>query len=99
MSRRKYPKLVEKKLQSQLSAKERKAGYFLYGLSEGATDGVIELDPRQSERERLDTLVHECIHQIEGLLPNEINHDLIFKAGEVVSQVLWRDGWRRVRLK
>lgn len=99
MSRRKYPKLVEKKLQGQLSAKERKAGYFLYGLSDNAPRGIIELDPRQSERDRLDTIAHECLHQIEGLLPEKINHDLIFKAGEMISQVLWRDGWRRVRLK
>jgi hypothetical protein len=55
--------------------------------------GMITIDPRQSEEELLDTLIHEVLHSSYPFL----EEDVIHKGGNAVSDVLWKLGYRRVR--
>lgn len=52
---------------------------------------VIEIDPRLSEPQRLDTLIHEALHVTLPFLEEEA----VDTAATEVANVLWRDGWRR----
>ncbi len=73
------PKIVERKL-----GRERALGQC---------DGeVVEIDPRQTARERLDTLIHETIHLA---LPRASEPD-VRHAANLLSRALWKDRWRRV---
>lgn len=56
-------------------------------------EGLIELDPRQSERSRLDTLVHELLH----LLEPEWSESRVARSATWLTKWLWRQGYRRVR--
>lgn len=63
----------------------------IYGETEGS---VVRVDPRQTEEERLDTLVHELCHFLN---PEATEEQVIDHAG-LISTVLWRYGYRRVKL-
>lgn len=52
---------------------------------------VIEIDPRQCPKEYLDTLIHESLHE---LLPHK-SEKFILKAGNSISYLLWRLGYRK----
>lgn len=54
---------------------------------------IIEVDPRQDERERLDTIIHELLHL---LLPGWSEREVI-RGARWISQNLWREKYRRVR--
>lgn len=54
--------------------------------------GVITIDPRQSEEEMLDTIIHEVLHSSYPFLEEDVVHT----GGNAVSEVLWRLGYRRV---
>ena len=51
----------------------------------------IEIDPRQPEKERLNTLIHEAIHLADFDIPEAKVIRLANKAADVV----WRQGYRR----
>jgi len=53
--------------------------------------GTIRIDPRQSERERLHTLVHEWLHVAMPQLPERD----IRKLERSLGGMLWRQGYRR----
>jgi hypothetical protein len=55
----------------------------------------IEIDPRQSPREYMDTLIHEALHE---LMPRK-KEAFILKAGTTIANLLWRLGYRRVKVK
>ena len=55
-------------------------------------DGVIEIDPRQSSRDRLDTVTHEALHHA---LPDASERE-VCRVSAIISRSLWRDRWRRV---
>lgn len=55
--------------------------------------GNITIDPRQSEEEMMDTIIHEVLHSSYPFL----EEDVIHKGGNAVSEVLWKLGYRRVR--
>ena len=55
----------------------------------------IEIDPRQSQKDYMDTLIHESLHE---LLPRK-REAFILKAGTTIANLLWRLGYRRVRQK
>ena len=57
----------------------------------GTKKYVIEIDPRQSPKEYLDTLIHESLHE---LLPNK-KENFILNAGTTIANLLWRLGYRR----
>lgn len=54
--------------------------------------GIIRIDPRQDEREMLDTIVHELTHDVMPFL----NEDSVDAIGLFVSQALWKQGYRRI---
>ena len=71
---------------------ERKLGRErAYGLC--WPNGTIEIDPRQSERERIDTIIHEAIHAIPQT--KGFNEDWTNKVANQLSALLWRMGYRR----
>ena len=79
------------KLPRTLKIRDRKLGKEkAHGLAH-APD-LIEVDPSQNTRERLDTVVHEALHL---LLPSESEVRIIGLAN-LLSDLLWRDRWRRV---
>ena len=54
---------------------------------------IIEIDPRQSPKDYLDTLIHEALHE---LLPNK-REDFILRSGTSIANLLWRLGYRQVK--
>jgi hypothetical protein len=74
-------KITERKL-----GKEQAVGMAHHG------ENMIEIDPRQRSRDRLDTVCHEVIHLLEPDLPE----DQVILRANVLSDTLWRDRWRRV---
>jgi hypothetical protein len=79
------------KLPRTLKIRDRKLGKEkAHGLAH-APD-LIEVDPSQNSRERLDTVCHEALHL---LLPDESEVRIIALANRM-SDLLWRDRWRRV---
>lgn len=56
---------------------------------------LIEIDPRQSPQEYLDTLIHEALHE---LLPKK-SEKFIRRAGTTIARLLWRLGYRKSKKK
>lgn len=54
-------------------------------------NGVIRIDPRQSEDELIDTLIHELLHANFPYLDEEAVH----KGATAVAQSMWEMGYRR----
>ena len=80
-----------KKREPPIRILERKLGREgAYGLSWG--DGCIEIDPRQSARNRMGTIIHEALHE---LFPGAGELE-VTKAANVISRLLWFDSWRRI---
>ena len=75
-------KIVERKL-----GRERCVGQATHGIN------LVEIDPRQSEYERLDTLVHELFH----ISFPDATEDEIVVISRWFSRILWRQQYRRVR--
>ena len=75
-------KMVERKL-----GREKNWGQAFHD------DNTIEVDPTQPEHERLDTIIHECIH----LLFPTMSEMRVRGVSRRISKILWRDKWRRVR--
>lgn len=60
------------------------------GLSYG--NGKIEADPRQDSREMMDTLIHECLHE----LFRELSEETVAASASSIATVLWKCGYRRI---
>lgn len=62
-----------------------------------ASDSVhrITIDPRQKEKEMLDTMVHELLH----IIVPKWEEAQIARVSRAVAANLWRQGYRRVRLR
>lgn len=91
-------RLVERKLGRERDRAD-KSKKFCFGQHH--SDGLIEVDPRQPERERLDTLCHELIHHVTpewDALGDKVMEEKTNEAAKLFSRILWRDGWRRIRL-
>ena len=56
------------------------------------TEGIIEIDPRQKQREYLSTLGHEVLH---CLFP-DLSEDEVLEAEVVLARTLWDHGYRRI---
>jgi len=54
-------------------------------------DHLIEIDEGIKNKKRLDTLIHELTHAIFPKLP----HDKVYDTARVITEVLWKDGWRK----
>ena len=68
----------------------------IHGLAEYYKGhGEITIDPRQSEREMLDTGIHESIH----LAYPEKTEDEVEAASAIIARVVWALGYRRDKAK
>ena len=67
--------------------RERALGQAWHG------ENVVEIDPRQCESERLDTLIHELLHLMEP----EWSEERVVEVAGWLSKILWRQKYRRVR--
>jgi len=76
-------KVVERKL-----GREKAYGQ---AISEGA---VIEISPKQTERERIDTLIHEAFHLIPQT--KTLDETAVVKASNSLSNLMWQQGYRRM---
>lgn len=86
----------EKKLQNH----KEKDGKKIYGLAWGywlnkrwIPLGRVDVDPRQSEKELMDTLAHEVLH-LE--LP-DIAEESVERAAESITAVLRKAGFGKVK--
>ena len=53
----------------------------------------IEIREHLRPRMRLNTLVHEAIH---AYMPH-LNHKRVYELGDLIEQLLWKDGYRRIK--
>jgi hypothetical protein len=80
------------KLPRTLKIRDRKLGKEK-ALGQAIAPDLIEIDPtKNNSRERLDTVCHEALHL---LLPDEPEVRIIALANRM-SDLLWRDRWRRI---
>lgn len=75
-------RIVERKL-----GRERALGQAI-----GCPVYLVEIDPRQSERERLDTLIHELLH----LAHPSWSERRVETHATWLAALLWRSGYRRL---
>lgn len=85
--------MIKKKLPHKIRVKERKLGREKAAGLAWESEAIVELDPRQPEEERLDTLIHEALHV---LLPG-LSEMAVRGVTPRIARALWEDGWRRVR--
>lgn len=83
-------RLIERKLGRERNRK----GKSKYAFGQHSSDGLIEVDPRQGECTRLDSIIHELLHHVN----EDWSEAKVEEAAGVFTEVLWKDGWRRVRL-
>jgi hypothetical protein len=54
-------------------------------------DRLIEIQPRQSDPDRLDTLIHEMLHALyQTMAEKEVR-----RVAKALAEAIWKDGWRR----
>jgi len=73
------PKIKEKKLGREMAMGQ-------------CYDGIIEIDPRQTSEEYLDTMIHEMLHHH---FP-ELTEEQVIKISNLMSKSLWNKGYRRI---
>ena len=56
-------------------------------------NGLIEIDPRQTERDFTNTLIHELLHRE---LP-DLSEDAVIRVANKFEWELWKMGYRRIR--
>ena len=78
-SKRRKIRVVERKLGQERA----------WGLSD--SKGLIELDERLSEADRVTVLLHEGIH----LADPELTEEQVCRLGKVLGPLLWSQGYRR----
>ncbi len=76
----------------RIHVRERKLGRERAAGQAFASDRLAEIDPRQPQREYLDTLVHELLHILD---PNMSEEQVNEWAG-VLSQQIWKARFRRL---
>jgi hypothetical protein len=79
--KRRPPAILERKL-----GRQRAAGQHIFGTQ------VIEVDPRQTSRERMDTVVHEALHYGRP----DLNEAEVERVAHIIAGALWRDRYRRI---
>jgi hypothetical protein len=82
------PKVVYVKLGSSRPRYGNKPSRTPFGTWD---KGLIKIDPRQEPQEMLDTIVHEVLHEAQP----EINEEGIERISNLISAVLWREGYRK----
>jgi len=54
--------------------------------------GMIEIDPRLSAKDRLNTCLHECLHHY---CPHW-SEAKVLKTADDITSILWKDRFRRI---
>lgn len=85
-------KVIERKLGYSNNRNKKKEKVLGHAHFE---DGLIEIDPRQSNRSYMDTLIHEKLHL---LFPNLSENQIKLKSTEL-TKLLWDMNYRRVYIK
>jgi len=76
-----------------VKVKERKLGrQYALGLA-WKTDGVIEIDPRLTDRRRFTVLLHEAMH----IASPEMSESEVNRISAFAARILWADGYRRAK--
>lgn len=76
-----------------IRVRERKLGkHGAVGLAHPS--GLVEIDPRQSSKEYLDTMIHELLHVIDS--SKEWDEKTVEKAARTITLFLWKAGFRRI---
>ena len=89
MSRKKKPRIVYRKLGNE----------WAWGQAhQDPADPLIELDTRLGAKQHLEVLCHEALHIALPDLVGDKGEKEIDRLGKEVSDVLWRDGYRKVLL-
>ncbi len=57
---------------------------------------IISVDPRQSDEERLDTIIHEWIHHTHPEWVGDEGEAKVAALAMELSSLLWGDNWRRI---
>lgn len=85
-------------IMKKVKLKDRKLGREdAYGLSWGPEEkrskrDTIEIDPRQSARSRMNTIIHEGLHQLD----DDLTEKAVRRFAAFLSDLLYRDGYRRI---
>jgi len=80
------------KLPGRIKIEDRKLGREGNHGQATRADKLIEIDPRLSTKDRLNTVLHEGIHILDPNLP-----ELKVRAyANRLADLLWRDRWRRL---
>ena len=72
----------------KLLGRERAVGLAYQG------EGLIEIDPRQTSKEYMDTVIHESLHMF---FPDWTERKVKVSSRKL-SSILWKYGYRRVDL-
>jgi hypothetical protein len=62
----------------------------IYGLCEPA-ESLISIDPHLAPRHRMEIIVHELLHALDG----DLTEDVVISQSQTIAAALWRDGYRR----
>lgn len=85
--------MISKKLPRKIKVRERNLGREKCDGLAWQDDALVEIDPRQTEQDRLDTLLHESLH----ILIPKLNEMQVRGLSKRLAPLIWEDGWRRVR--
>ena len=81
MSKKDKIRIIIRKL-----GKEKAVGQAYQG------ENLIELDPRQNNKEFLSTAIHEVVH----ILYPDLTEKQVIHAEKVLTDVIWRLNYRRI---
>lgn len=84
----KHPKVIEKKLGRNKVGKHKVVGFAYFDTNH------IEVDPRQSSKDYLGTLIHEQLH----LMFPDWSETKIVKAEKKLCNLLWKQNYRKVSM-
>lgn len=70
-------------------------GRIILGLAEKLPNkkNLITINPNQSKKEKLNTLIHECLHQLNW----NWTEKKVSKQADFIAEVVWKAGFRMKR--
>lgn len=75
-------RVIERKL-----GRERNWAQHISGL------GIIEIDPRQSSKKFLNSLIHELMHELRP----ELTDRQVRRVAAVLTDIIWKKNYRRIQ--
>ncbi len=77
---------------SKLKVIERKLGRELAWGQHWQGENLIEIDPRQTPKRYLNTLIHEALHHIN----QRASERVVIRQAGALTELLWKSNFRRV---